>query len=96
MFDFFRRRTAKDFLEEAQETYGGLPEVTPVEVPQRDNVVYKIGKTENGKVTLSLGDYSGAVVTMTNSGVDQLIRMLEAAKEPETDIDPELTEEENV
>ena len=45
--------------------------------------VYRIGKTEDGKVTLSLGDYSGTVVTMNNAGVDQLIRMLEAAKDPE-------------
>jgi hypothetical protein len=85
MFDFFRKKTAKEFIEEAKETYG-LPEVKPIEMPpieapKRDQVVYKIGKTENGKVTLSLGDYSGTTVTMNSAGVDHLIRMLESAKD---------------
>lgn len=81
MFDFFRKRTAKEFEEEAKETYG-IPAVEPIEVPRRDQVVYKIGKTEDGKVTLSLGDYSGVTITMNNAGVDHLIRMLETAKDP--------------
>jgi hypothetical protein len=56
-----------------------------VEVPKRDPVAYRIGKTEEGKVTLSLGDYPQTTVTMNNAGVDQLIRMLEAAKNPDGD-----------
>lgn len=93
MFDLFKRKTAKEFMDEAKETYS-VPEVPKVETPKRDNVVYKIGKTEEGKITLSLGDYSGTVVTMNNQGVDTLIRMLEAAKDPE--YDTEEVEEENV
>jgi hypothetical protein len=42
--------------------------------------VYQIGKTEDGMITLRMG-YT--TLTMTNGGVDQLIRILEAAKEPE-------------
>jgi hypothetical protein len=47
--------------------------------------VYQIGKTEDGMVTLKMG-YT--TLTMTNGGVDQLIRILEAAKEPEEDGQP--------
>ena len=45
---------------------------------------YQIGKTEDGRVTLRLGGtYGVSTLTMNNAGVDNLIRMLEAAKEPE-------------
>jgi hypothetical protein len=81
MFNFFRTRTAKDFVEEVEETYK-VPAVEPISMPERTAVAYSIGKTEDGKVTLSLGNYSSTVVTMNNDGVDTLIRMLEAAKEP--------------
>lgn len=81
MFDFFRKKTAKEFVKEAKETYN-IPTVEPIELPKRNQVVYKIGKTEDGKVTLSLGDYSGVTITMNNAGVDHLIRMLETAKDP--------------
>ncbi len=85
MFDFFRKKTAKEFIEEAKETYG-LPEVKPiemppVEIPKQDQVVYRIGKTQEGKVTLSLGEWGGVSITMNNAGVDQLIRMLESSKD---------------
>lgn len=85
MFDFFRRKTAKEFVEEAKETYNvpPMPPVVEPPPPKPDQTVYKVGKTQEGKVTLSLGDYSGVVITMNNAGVDQLIRMLESAKEPE-------------
>jgi hypothetical protein len=89
MFDFFRRnKTAKEYVEEANNVYN-LPKPTAVpEIPgpsaSKDSpTVYRIGKTEDGKVTLSLGNYSGVVVTMNNAGVDHLIRMLEAAKDVE-------------
>lgn len=58
-----------------------LPPIPAPPEPKRDQIAYKIGKTEEGKVTLSIGDH-GAIVTMNNQGVDQLIRMLEAAKDP--------------
>jgi len=47
---------------------------------------YQVGKTEDGRVTLRLGgSYGYSTLTMNNAGVDNLIRMLEAAKEPELD-----------
>jgi hypothetical protein len=47
---------------------------------------YQVGKTEDGRITLRLGgSYGISTLTMNNAGVDNLIRMLEAAKEPELD-----------
>jgi hypothetical protein len=74
-FDFFRRRTAKELMKTAEEQY-----VAPIPSPMEKAPVYQIGKTEDGMITLKMG-YT--TLTMTNSGVDQLIRILEAAKEPE-------------
>jgi hypothetical protein len=74
-FDFFRRRTAKELMQQAEEQY-----VAPIPSPMEKAPVYQIGKTEDGMVTLKMG-YT--TLTMTNGGVDQLIRILEAAKEPE-------------
>ena len=74
-FDFFRRRTAKELMQTAEERY-----VAPISEPMDKAPVYQIGKTEDGMVTLKMGF---TTLTMTNSGVDQLIRILEAAKEPE-------------
>jgi hypothetical protein len=74
-FDFFRRRTAKELMQQAEEQY-----VAPIPSPMEKAPVYQIGKTEDGMITLKMG-YT--TLTMTNSGVDQLIRILEAAKEPE-------------
>lgn len=99
MFDFFRSKSAKEYLKDAKDNVYNLPKPTLVppvpEVvpPKRDATAYRIGKTEEGKVTLSLGDHDTTVVTMNNAGVDQLIRMLEAAKDPENDIDPEPTDD---
>ena len=74
-FDFFRRRTAKELMQQAEERY-----VAPIPSTMEKAPVYQIGKTEDGMVTLKMG-YT--TLTMTNGGVDQLIRILEAAKEPE-------------
>ena len=74
-FDFFRRRTAKELMQQAEEQY-----VAPIPSPMEKAPVYQIGKTEDGMITFKMG-YT--TLTMTNSGVDQLIRILEAAKEPE-------------
>jgi hypothetical protein len=47
---------------------------------------FQVGKTEDGRITLRLGgSYGISTLTMNNAGVDNLIRMLEAAKEPELD-----------
>ena len=74
-FNFFRRRTAKELMQTAEEQYVASIPSTMEKAP-----VYQIGKTEDGMVTLKMG-YT--TLTMTNGGVDQLIRILEAAKEPE-------------
>ena len=79
-FDFFRRRTAKELMKTAEEQY-----VAPIPSTLDKAPVYQIGKTEDGMVTLKMG-YT--TLTMTNGGVDQLIRILEAAKEPEEDGQP--------
>lgn len=84
MFDFFRKRTAEDFVKEAKETFT-VPTVEPIVPTVQNQVVYRIGKTEDGKVILSLGDQIATSVIMSNAGVDDLIRMLEAAKNPESD-----------
>jgi hypothetical protein len=76
-FDFFRRRTAKELMKTAEEQY-----VAPIPSTMDKAPVYQIGKTEDGMVTLKMGF---TTLTMTNGGVDQLIRILEAAKEPEED-----------
>lgn len=81
-FNFFKSR--KEQVEQYANKEKYLQPVAPVEPPTpRDAIAYRIGKTEDGKVTLSLGDYGTTTVTMNNEGVDTLIRMLEAAKEPE-------------
>jgi hypothetical protein len=79
-FNFFKSR--KEQVEQYMDKEYASP-VPPVVVPKRDQIAYSIGKTEDGKVTLSLGDYGSTTVTMNNEGVDTLIRMLEAAKEPD-------------
>ena len=56
--------------------------VEPVE-PQ-DRIVYSVGRTEQGKITLTMGQNGyNTTLTMTNNGVAQLIRMLESAMEEE-------------
>lgn len=66
MFDFFKK---PEYI---------MPEITPVEVPKHnEDPVYQVGKTLDGSVTLRMG-YT--TLTMTNAGVDALIRILEAAK----------------
>lgn len=90
MFDWFKSR------EERAKEYSNVvkfpepvavPPMPYVEPPKHDPVAYRIGKTEEGKVTLSLGDYPQTTVTMNNAGVEQLIRMLEAAKNVEGEFD---------
>ena len=95
MFDWFKSRTAKDYIDASKEASNVyklpepklVPPMPQVEPPKHDPVAYRIGKTEEGKVTLSLGDYPQTTVTMNNAGVDQLIRMLEAAKNVEGEFD---------
>ena len=46
---------------------------------QRNEPIFQVGTTEDGRVTLRVGQYTNWV-TMTDTGVDQLISMLQAAK----------------
>jgi hypothetical protein len=80
MFDFLRRRTAKEFVEEAREKYGlpepkenpKMPEVVP---PKEKNstVFYRFGVTDNNRVAFSMG-YSE--ITMNKAGCQQMIDQL--------------------
>lgn len=80
MFDFFRRRTAKDYLEEASNVYNlpapklvpPMPEVeTPKEEPAK--IFYRIGQTDQSRVAFSMGQME---ITMNREGCQQLIDQL--------------------
>jgi hypothetical protein len=89
MFDFFRRRTAKELIEQANETYG-LP--TPVKVPTMPQTpprpapkkqvkeLYRIGVNNDGQTTLTLMEEYGTSLTliMDQPGFEQMIRMIRA------------------
>lgn len=81
MFDWFKSREERAKEYDNVVKLPGAVAVPPMPPPKHDPVAYRIGKTEEGKITLSLGDYPVTTVTMNNAGVDQLIRMLEAAKQ---------------
>lgn len=83
MFDFFRKRTAKEFIEEAKETYG-VPEQKPLWTcppePKEEpaNTYYRLGLTDNNRVSLAMG-YSE--ITMNRDGVTNMIKLLEAFRD---------------
>ena len=80
MFNLFGRKTAKDFVAEAKETYS-VPEVAPIDVPKKDREFYRVGRTEEGRTTLTMidsGGYGSLTLTMTREACEQMIRMLEA------------------
>ena len=67
-FNFFKR----DYNRMKPET------LAPVEAPAYDEgPLYQIGNTLDGSTTLRIGF---TTLTMTDAGVDTLVRMLEAAK----------------
>jgi hypothetical protein len=81
MFNFFKPR--HEHVEELMDSIKDAGYVAPIEAPQ-DKIVYSVGKTEQGKVTLTMGQSGyNTTLTMTNTGVNQLIRMLESAMEQE-------------
>jgi hypothetical protein len=45
-----------------------------------DLPIFQVGSTADGRITLRLGAYNMATVTMSDAGVEQLIAMLAAAK----------------
>ena len=80
MFNFFKPRHEHE--EDLMESIKQAGYVEPVE-PQ-DRIVYSVGRTEQGKITLTMGQNGyNTTLTMTNNGVAQLIRMLESAMEEE-------------
>ena len=83
MFDFYNRKTAKEFMQKSKENYG-LPEVkeTPpmpeIKEPN-DACPYAVGTTNSGKTVLKIGEgYRMVTLTMNDSATRQLIRLLEA------------------
>jgi hypothetical protein len=75
VFDFFNRKTAKDFMEDAKETYQATP---------KDNCLYTVGTTQSGQTVLKLGDgYTTITLTMNSVAVRKMIRLLEATLEEE-------------
>ena len=85
MFDLFRRKTAKDFVAEAKETYG-VPEQKPmwtcppepeVEKEKPAKIFYRIGVTDNNRVSLQMGY---GEITMNSEGVKNLIDQLSVFK----------------
>jgi hypothetical protein len=80
MFNFFKSR--QEHVEELMDNIKDAGYVEPV--PPQDKIVYSVGKTEQGKITLTMGQSGyNTTLTMTNTGVNQLIRMLESAMEQE-------------
>lgn len=87
MFNLFGRKTAKDFMEEANETYN-VPPMPEVVKPKKDPCLYTVGTTLSGGVVLRLqadDGYGNMTLTMNAPATRQLIRMLEAALTQESE-----------
>ena len=78
MFDFFRSRTAKEFVDEAKEKYM-VPEVKAPAPKLNEDALYMVGVNEQGMVQLRVGSPYTVTLTMNSSAVRHLIRQLEAA-----------------
>jgi hypothetical protein len=96
MFDFFRRKTVKDFADDVTETYGlpepvttsPMPEVVAPKAPDLDNSTaeYTVGINKAGNTQLRIQlEYGSATLTMSRGAVLTLIRQLNATLEDETD-----------
>jgi hypothetical protein len=85
MFNFFKSR--QEHVEELMDAIKENATVTPTPEPDRTSEpAYQIGKTEDNRTTLRIGG-SGyfSILTMSDHGVRQLIRMLESTLEKETE-----------
>jgi hypothetical protein len=94
MFNLFGRKTAKDFVAEAKETYS-VPKPAPVPEHEQKEF-YRVGRTDDGCTTLTMlgiNGYGSMTLTMNREACEQMIRMLEATFPLEEN---NLTEEENV
>ena len=84
MFDFFRRKTAKEYMDEASNVYN-LPKPTlvpPVEPPKEPEkpvtTFYRLGITNNSRVSFQMG-YSE--ITMNADGINNMIKQLECFRD---------------
>jgi len=76
MFNLFNRKTSKEFMEEANETY---PMPVPEDKPAEEECPYTIGPTVDGRTVLKVTNgYSVMSLTMSEAAVRQMIRLLEA------------------
>ena len=77
MFNLFNRKTSREFMEEAVETY---PTPVPEVKPPAEECPYTIGPTSDGKTVLKITNgYSIMSLTMSEAAVRQMIRLLEAS-----------------
>jgi hypothetical protein len=79
MFDFFTRRTAKEYMEEAKEKYS-LPEETKIK-PKEPQEHFRVGYVEEtGMTTLTLMAPNGysSTLSMNQQACEQMIRMIRA------------------
>jgi hypothetical protein len=88
MFNLFGRKTAKDFMDEAKETYT-LPKETKIKPKEH----YRVGFDDEGMTTLTLMADGGSTMTlsMSQEASEQLIKLLRATYK-----DQQSTEESNV
>lgn len=79
MFDLFNRRTAKDYLKEAEDTYK-VPAPKPTPKTSPSNELYRIGVTDDGRTTLTMMSTDGFSMTlsMNKEACERMIRMLRA------------------
>ena len=78
MFDFFRSKTAKEYLDDAKDNVYTLPKLVepPKPEPKKEDpakIFYRLGLTDNNRVAFSMG-YSE--ITMNREGVQQMIDQL--------------------
>jgi hypothetical protein len=77
-FDFLRRRTAKDYLDEASNVYKLpapklVPPVPEFEKPDTSKIFYRIGATDSNRVSFSMGHME---ITMNREGCQNMIDQL--------------------
>ena len=83
MFDFFRRKSAKEYLDEASNVYHlpkpvPVPEVKPPKEEEKVTTFYRLGFTSNNRVSLQMG-YSE--ITMNRDGIENLIQQLQVFRD---------------
>lgn len=99
MFDFFRKKTAKDFINDAKETYGlpeakqipSMPKVEPLPEPEKPaTTYYRLGLTDNNRVSFQMG-YSE--ITMNSQGIDTMIDLLRSFQSKIKEVEEETDEQ---